>query len=159
MSNIYIIDNDSLIELKRYPSDVFVSLWVRIEELVDAGRLIAPHEVLRELAVGDDVIEKWAKGHKVMFVDLDKDQTEALQVILRDYPRIHDPEKTSADADPMLVALCQVLSRRDRGNKYCIVTQESLKGPGSQKLPNVCKELGVETIKLVELFKRERFRF
>jgi len=157
--NVYLIDNDSLIKLKQYPREVFVSLWEKIEALVDDGRLIAPHEVFREVTKGDDDIEKWAKEHQEMFVDLDAAQTKALKEVLKDFPGIHDPEKTGADADPVLVALCLAKTRADAASHYCVVTEERLKGPGSMRIPNVCQALGLEAIQLLEMFKRERFRF
>ncbi len=159
MANVYIIDNDSLITLKRYPPEVFVSLWNRIEALVDEGRLIAPHEVFREVAKGDDEIERWAKVRRQMFVDLDPVQAEALKEVLRQFPGIHDPEKTGADADPVLVALCLSKSRADKSSDYFVVTEERMRGPGSMKVPNVCSALGLNAISLLEMFRQEGFRF
>ena len=141
MSNVYLIDNDSLIKLKQYPGDIFVSLWERIEALVDAERLIAPHEVFREVTKGDDEIEKWAKAHAGMFVDLDTAQAAALTEVLAKFPGIHDPEKTAADADPVLVALCLAKTRVDSSSRYRVVTEERMRGPGSTRIPNVCKAL------------------
>lgn len=159
MPNIYLIDNDSLIRLKQYPGEVFVSLWERLEALVDDHRLIAPHEVFREVTKGDDEIEKWARAHAHMFVDLDADQTAALKEVLKKFPGIHDPDKTGADADPVLVALCLAKTRSDSSSRYCVVTEERLRGPGAMKIPNVCQALGLEAIPLLEMFRREGFRF
>jgi hypothetical protein len=39
---------------RNYPPDVFRTLWDRIEELVDAGEIIASEEVYVELAKKDD---------------------------------------------------------------------------------------------------------
>ena len=159
MGNVYLIDNDSLIKLKQYPREVFVSLWARLEALVDERRLLAPHEVFREVTKGDDEIEKWAKAHRGMFVDLDKEQAAALTEVLRQFPGIHDPDKTGADADPVLVALCLAKTRTDTSSKYYVVTEERMKGQGSMKIPNVCQALGLQAIPLLEMFKREGFRF
>ena len=159
MATIYLIDNDSLIKLKQYPRAVFVSLWERIEALVEEGRLIAPHEVFREVTKGDDEIERWAKGRRGMFVDLDGAQTVALKEVLARFPGIHDPEKTEADADPVLVAMCLAKTRADPGTEYCVVTEEKLRGPGSMRIPNVCEALGLPAINLLKMFEREGFRF
>lgn len=159
MANIYLIDNDSLIKLKQYPGEVFVSLWSKIEDLVSERRLIAPHEVYREITKGDDEIEKWARAHRDMFIDLDPETGEETKRLLKRFPGLHDPEKTDADADPLLVALCLVKTRADPSSRYYVVTEERLRGPGSMRLPNVCKQVGIEAFSLIEMFRREGFRF
>jgi len=47
----YVVDTNALIDLwrRRYPPDVFPTLWQRIEELISSGELVAPQEVLSEL--------------------------------------------------------------------------------------------------------------
>lgn len=70
ISNHYIIDSCSLMELNRHnPIDVFPSVWVRIESLINKGLLLAPREVLNEIMQGDDQLTKWAKKHNKMFVE------------------------------------------------------------------------------------------
>ena len=38
-------------------------------------------------------------------------------------------------------------------------TEERMGGPGSMRIPNVCKALGLEAVVLLEMFRREGFRF
>ena len=47
----YVIDTNALIDLwrRRYPRDVFPTLWQKIEGLIKSGELVAPQEVLNEL--------------------------------------------------------------------------------------------------------------
>jgi hypothetical protein len=59
----------------------------------------------------------------------------------------------------MLVALCLARVRSDKENEYFVVTEERLRGLGSMRLRNVCRELGLNTLSLVDLFRREAFRF
>ena len=94
-----------------------------------------------------------------MFIDLDEAQVTALKEVLAEYPGIHDSEKTDADADPILVALCLAKTRCDASSRYHVVTEERMRGPGSVRLPNVCQALGLEAIPLLEMFRREGFRF
>jgi len=44
----YVIDTNALIDLwrRRYPRDVFPTLWQNLEALIRSGELVAPQEVL-----------------------------------------------------------------------------------------------------------------
>ena len=53
---------------RNYPPDVFPTLWQRIEELVDAGEIIASEEVYVELAKKDDDLHDWIQARKSMLV-------------------------------------------------------------------------------------------
>jgi len=64
-ADICCIDASSLIKLRQdFPRQVFPSVWERVEEMVRAGRLIAPDEVLQEIK-NDDVLGPWAKTENV----------------------------------------------------------------------------------------------
>ena len=53
--NYYVIDSSSLIELnRRYPIDVFPTLWKNVEDLINDGSLISHKEVFKEISVMDD---------------------------------------------------------------------------------------------------------
>ncbi|OHB74310.1 MAG: hypothetical protein A2Z25_23310 [Planctomycetes bacterium RBG_16_55_9] len=71
----YVIDTNALIDLwrRRYPRDVFPTLWRKIEGLIKSGELVAPQEVLNELQRQYDELYIWAKKQKC-FKDLDCDQ-------------------------------------------------------------------------------------
>ena len=63
--NYYIIDTSSLIELnRRYPIDVFPTLWKNVEGLIEKGFLFSHKEVLKEISLRDDALKKWAKKQK-----------------------------------------------------------------------------------------------
>ena len=59
--NYYVVDTSSLIELKKFPDDVFPTLWKNIEVLINKGFMVSPREVLNELSVQDDMLKKWAQ--------------------------------------------------------------------------------------------------
>jgi len=66
--NFYVIDSSSLIELnRRYPIDVFPTLWKNMDKLIEKGFLISHKEVLKEISVMDDSLKKWAKKQKKFF--------------------------------------------------------------------------------------------
>lgn len=102
---IYIIDTSSLIEMKRkYPEDVFPTLWQRIDDLIREDRLIAPAEVKEEIERVSDDLKKWADGRKKIFID-PLTQVEEVKKILKNFPSLAEPEKMGPNADPWLIAL------------------------------------------------------
>lgn len=93
---VYIVDTSSFIEMKkRYPKDVFPTLWQRVDELIRMGRLIAPVEVKKEIDRGDDDLKKWVDSRKKMFVDPSLSQIDRVKEILNEFPSLAEPEKTS----------------------------------------------------------------
>ena len=100
MANRYSIDTSSLIEIKqRFPADVFLSLWQKLDELAASGRLIAADEVLREIEDDPD-LRTWTRKHRKMFKKLDSTTIQlALEIVSR-FPDLVDREKDTPDADP-----------------------------------------------------------
>jgi len=62
-------------------------------------------------------------------------------------------------ADPVIVALALARSRSGDGNDYFVVTEESMRGPGSLKIPNLCQPFDLSCIRLMDAFRIEGFRF
>lgn len=153
------IDTCSFIALRNYPRDLFDPLWAFMEELMSAGHLIAPHEVLRELSKQDDEIFKWAKTQKAAFIDLDGDQGNVLNEVLGVFPALAAAMKASPHADPIVVSLALLRSRSDPKSPCTVVTEEKLKGAGSHKVPNVCKHFGVKTGTLLDVLREEGLKF
>ena len=160
MSVINVVDTSSLFDLKKFPEDVFPSLWERLDTLIGEGRFIAPREVLREVEAGDDEITRWAKAHRTMFVELDEPTGQCIEELLEAFEGLRDTVRQGPRlADPVVVALCLARSRADTRNEYVVVTQENKKGPGSLQIPNLCEPFDLTSIKVMELFRREGFRF
>lgn len=152
---IYCVDTSALIDLPRnYPQVVFPPVWSSLEQLIVADRLIAPKEVLRELAKKDDAVHKWAKANGQMFVTLDAPQQALLSQIMNDYQGWVDVSTTTPVADPFVIALA-----RSGGSSRCVVSHENAGGPGAVKIPNVCQRYTVEHIRLVDVFVKEGWTF
>ena len=69
----YSIDTSALLEgyVRRYPPDVVPRLWdEKLDQLIDAGRLIAAFDVLEELGKRDDDVHAWAKARERMFIEI-----------------------------------------------------------------------------------------
>lgn len=160
--DIYCIDTSSLMEMVRqYPKSRFPSLWQKIDSLVEAGRLIAPREVFKEIKQGEDSLVEWAKNKRKMFKSLDAEQAKAASTILSLCPALINPLNERPQADPFLIALAQAEGgsgpRKLFGAKYIVVTQEGRTNPN--KIPQVCKRLGIECSRLLDLFEREGWEF
>jgi len=95
-----------------------------------------------------------------MFVDLDDPTGRCIEELVAEFEGLRDTERQGPRlADPIVVALCLARSRADTQNNYFVVTQENKRGPGSLQIPNLCDPFGLTLIKVMELFRREGFRF
>lgn len=160
--DIYCIDTSSLIEMKdKYPQDTFPSVWQKMDKLYTEGRLIAPSEVRKEIEQGDDELKRWTKGKRKMFIKPNEPQFVIVSEILKKYPFLAKPEKTGPNADPWLIALAIEKNGEERKrlfpNKYIVVTEESK--TRNDRIPAVCKNYGIECINLIELFRKEGWKF
>lgn len=154
--NRYCIDSSALFDMKRLfdKSGPFGDVWRVAEDLIIEGRLFAPLEVYREIKPGDGLSD-WADARKSMFVPPDGEQGIALRDIRKVFPNIDRPGKTTPHADPWMIALPLSLVRADPKLKIQVIANESLKGSGSDKIPDVCKFFKIACSKLTGLFEAE----
>lgn len=138
--------------LRYYPPDVFPSLWKQFEGLFEDGILVSHEEVLREISRKSDELAAWGEEWAQYFVSFDEQQERVLIDILTRFERLVMTGKTQNAADPFLIALASTTNT-------ILITEEK---PGSQakpKIPDVCAELNIPTMPVLEMFRRERFRF
>ncbi|MEO0139477.1 MAG: DUF4411 family protein [candidate division WOR-3 bacterium] len=159
MKVIYIIDTCSIIDLKDiYPMDIFPSVWKKMGELYINGRLIAPEEVKKEIR--DEELKEWIKNKKKMFIPPSPYQVNKVKEILEKYPSLSKHKQPGGpNADPWLIALALELTDKPKilPNKYVIITEESKDKPG--KIPAVASSYNIDCINLVELFRKEGWKF
>ena len=133
----YCIDTSALIEAWQvdYPIENFPGFWKRMDELIDAGRLVAPEEVLRETTKRSDELHAWLNTRKQMLRELDEAvQIEAAKVLAK-YPRLVGERKLRTSADPFVIALARVESLQ-------IITDEKPTGSLTRpNIPDVCNDL------------------
>jgi hypothetical protein len=163
--NYYVIDSSSLIELnRRYPIDVFPSLWVRVEKLIEKELLISHNEVLKEVSLMDDSLKKWARKQKKLFRELNEEQINIVREILKKYPSLSRSDNETAAADPFIIALAVELQRDPQNTLFTtlkgriIVTEEKLRG-NKIKIPFVCKDYNIECINIIEMCRLEGWKF
>lgn len=157
-SRIYCIDTSSLINLKRYyPRKVLGPLWDLMEDLVSQHRLVAPHEVLRELQPTDDEAHAWAKKHAGIFAPIDGEQGAALRDIQVVFPGVSAAAKPGPHADPWCLALCLVRMRN--GDDIHLVSEEKTTSTKSDKIPYVCQHFGIKWARLLDVPRLEGLEF
>ncbi len=116
------------------------------------GDLVATEEVLRELEKQDDDVYRWVKSQQNMVIPIDDlIQIEVIH-IMDAYPKLVNREKNRSEADPFVIGLarlqnCVVVSAENR---------RTLKNP---KVPDVCDDMGIPHMKLVDVFSQEGWVF
>jgi hypothetical protein len=161
--NYYVIDSSSLIELnRRYPIDVFPTLWDNVENLIKKGMLLSHKEVLKEINRKDDSLYKWALKQKNFFKKITQCQVNIVKEILAKYPSLSKSENETAAADPFVIALAIELGQDKqitlKPKKRIIVTEEQLRG-NKVRIPFVCKDYGIECINIIEMCRIEEWKF
>ncbi|MEN6292267.1 MAG: DUF4411 family protein [Methanobacterium sp.] len=150
---MFIIDTCSLIDLKRnYSTQVFVSLWSSIKDLIDNGELISLKEVQNELVKDDK--EFWTGIHnnngKNFFVDAHDKEIECLTQL--EGFSIYDEEWAEGESmsDPLLICF-------GIANNHIVVTEENQRS--ERRIPYVCKQVGVDCINLNQFFEDNKWEF
>lgn len=66
----YSFDTSALMDAwhRRYPPDVFESMWERVDRLIESDTIKAVDEVLLELERKDDSLHEWARARPRMFI-------------------------------------------------------------------------------------------
>jgi hypothetical protein len=150
----YVIDSCALIDLqrRRYPPDVFPTLWENINLLVTQEKLKSHREVLKELKQNDDELLTWANNHKEIFGDPNEEQQSRVKEILNDFSKLVDSNKMGPQADPFVIAraLCEDMA---------VVTSETEGSAEHPKIPYVCKAKGVKCMSLLEMFRELKWHF
>jgi hypothetical protein len=148
----YVFDSDVWMEIRvRYPKDIFVPIWDDLRNLVEAGLLRSPEEVLIECRQGWDDLENILRTE---FPDLSVPADDAflkeVAKVRTLCPKIQDPNSTKNSADLHVLALATRLQATVVSN------ERRSKFPNlSQKIPNGCDILNLRCLNWLD-FLRER---
>ena len=150
---IYSLDASSLIEAHHsYPIDRFPSLWAELEKLIKSDRL-KMHELVFD-EVKDEAIQKWCIERQLksyIRVTMDQvDQSKGRVLI----PKLVNPKTGESGGDPWVIALAQ-----DIQNCVVVTQEKPSRNKDRPKIPNVCEDLGIESINLLELIRKENWVF
>ena len=157
----YAIDSSSLIEglKKTYPKEVFPSLWNKVGGEIQSGKIIAPEEVKRELdEFGVDDLGKWCNSFPNFFQTEDTDIQNVVASIMahpehRKLMNLKTPSKYCADM--WVIALAKV-------RNLIVINEEQMLtsvSPNKNKIPNVCKDLGIPYINFLDYVKKQNWQF
>lgn len=158
---VYVIDTSSFINLQPMRRRTFGVLWNRMDALAEAGRLLVPEEVQREL--GDDIAEEpvaWLRTHGGIVIPTKTlwDRAREVAERYRDQGLV-DLAKPSGTADPYLIALGLYERERQQGmlweSQVVLVTQERRRRPGRVAIPDACDDYGLDVTNLQGLFDSE----
>jgi hypothetical protein len=138
--------------VRHYPPDVFPTIWSHMDTSATNGEVFVIEEVLRELERKDDGIHKWIKEREAMVVPIDAEVQGYVVEIMSKYSRLVDSKKNRSVGDPWVIGLAQA-----RG--LIVVTGEKATGSLLKpKIPDVCKDLGLPCIEIVDFFRKQGWR-
>ncbi len=156
---IYVFDNSSLSNLKHFFPEIFKSVWVGLDQLVDSGQLISTKEVWRELQNGNPSghVNDWLKDRKHIFTTPNNEELKFVAEIFRVghfQSLIGEKQRLKGTpvADPFVVSAAKV---RKKG---VVVTDEARK-KNAAKIPNVCDHFKVPCINLREFMQHQNWTF
>lgn len=150
---IYVIDTCSLIAMaETYPKDVFPGVWDKIDELIDQGIIVSVEDVHEELASKDDDVYQWANVRIQIFKDLDDSVQQSAIEILQTHSNLLDLKNNKSSADPFLIATARVYGG-------VVVTEEDFSGGHHRsKIPDVCRDYGIQCIDLLKMLRKEKLK-
>jgi hypothetical protein len=148
------LDTSGLLDawVRHYPPDVFPAVWSLMDSAVRKGEIFVIDEVVQELERKDDGISAWVRDHDNMIVPIDDGVQRRVAEIMSRHGRLVDSRKNRSGCDPWVIALAQ-----ERG--LTVVTAEkpsrSLARP---KIPDVCQDLGLPCIEIIDLFRQQGWK-
>ena len=157
---MYSVDTNIFLDwwARRYPPDVFPGVRANVEALVTAGKWVAVEGVSVEIThVAPAPLRTWAHAHRAQFVRHDAALLAEANAITRRFPGLIDVTARHDEADRYIIALAKLKG-------WTVVTHETpahtkRNPPRSHYIPDVCRELRVPCIGLVELMRAEGWSF
>lgn len=154
----YVFDSSALSALFRnYYREVFRSLWLGFDRLVDNNQIISTREALREIEDGPlEELRDWAKTNQDIFATPVAAEGAFVSQIYSVSHFQHNIEMRKLLnggklADPFVIARAGVANAH-------VVTTEKLK-PGGAKIPNICEHFGIECLTLEKFMRAEGWSF
>jgi hypothetical protein len=149
----YSLDTSGFLDAwaRHYPIDVFPTIWERLDDAARSGVLYASEEVLRELERKDDEAHLWMKSRSQMVIPFDAQiEAEVIGLMAR-FPRLVDEKKGRSGGDPFVIAVAKV-----RG--LTVITGENATGKlNSPRIPDVCKEIRIPCIRMLDFFREQHW--
>jgi len=149
----YSLDTSGFLDawVRHYPIDVFPTIWERLDGATKEGKLLASDEVMRELERKDDEASAWVKARPNMIVPFSAEiEAEVIKLMGR-FPRLVDTKKGRSGGDPFVIAVAIV-------GRHTVISGENATGkPEAPRIPDVCKELHIPCIKMLDFFREQKW--
>jgi hypothetical protein len=157
---IWVIDTSSVIEVRRsVQNDRKAEVFRRLGTLVEAGRLLYPKEVFKELeraadTAAPDAQYQWAKQYQTV-AGQPKPSFDEVKGTLAAVPKVLDPDKDlgEEEADPYVLAMAQHLRVEEKDAR--IVTEERKDTPRKLSLSTAAGLLGIPSVPLKSFLEYE----
>ncbi len=147
----YSVDTSAFLDawVRYYPPDVFPNLWEQMDGAATRGILSFSDEVVNELEKKDDGAHKWIKARGSIIVPLDTDIEKYVADVMCRYPRLVDTKKGRSVGDPFVIAVARV-------KKLTVITGENPSGVITKpKIPDVCSDLGIRWVRILDFFREQ----
>lgn len=151
----YVFDTSALVGAwrRKYPLEIFPSLWENLDRLGQSGQLFVPEEVLGELERQDDELMMWVKERATyLVVPTSRAVMLGARAILADHPRLSMVGTGRGRADPFVIAEAQA-----RGCP--VVTEEQGGSAAKPRIPYVCSQYQVDTVAILDVIRAEGWTF
>jgi len=158
----YIIDTSSLICLaEKYPENIFKTLYRNINGAINKNIIKAPYQVFNEIKKKDDFLYNWLKQYKTKFIiNMDEDIMNIASNIINKSPELiknKGLESTEDDpADPYIIAIAITFKENLYREEVKIITEE---GQKKNHIPDIAKKYGINSIKILEFFRKMKWEF
>jgi hypothetical protein len=160
---MYLLDSNIFVEAqdKYYANDICPGFWDWLDEANREGLVASISEVYEELAGRTDPLAKWIKARQDTdrFLDVtdDKTQSSFAEIIqyIEEVGQYTRPNKDQflCGADPWLIAKAKTMGWR-------LATHEQFSEQSTKvKIPNVCRNFGVENCSTFEMLRQLRVSF
>jgi hypothetical protein len=158
---LYLLDADTVIRAHStyYPLKRFPVFWQWLFHNGTKGLVKIPLEQFEEITAGTGELVDWLneqKNKESLLFDEEADPDLVAAVTADGYaPDLNDAELVAVGRDPFLIAYAFA----DASERYVVSFENSAptKQRANRKVPDVCKDLGVECVTLFELIKRLDF--
>lgn len=158
---VFLLDSNVLIEANKtyFPLSRFMRFWRWIEEMAKDGLIFMPREMYFEISLVNDEVKKWinniqVKNHLLLNEEISKEKLET--VLSQGYGTdLSDDERARIGNDAALISYALECEHRT------VVTKEvssPTKVGANRKIPDVCRDLGVNCINDCQLYEELDFR-
>ena len=138
---MYILDSNFFIDAGRlhFPLPEQAEFWNWVESLAKQKKVSIPHEVYKEILVGNDLVAKWMDEHKGILVCETMAYIEAMTDVMSAYGATDQVTLDALRADPWVIAYAKTVGG-------AVVTREipgQATAPHNKKISQVCIDMKI----------------